>query len=170
MMNPGTLKVATRGDREIVMTRVFDAPRRMVFEALTKPELLKRWFFGPPGWTLAVCEIDLKVGGAYRYVWRGPDGAEMGMGGFYREIVPPERLVATEKFEQAWYPGEAVGTIVLVEQSGQTTLTQTVLYDSREIRDAVLKTPMEQGVGAGYDRLAELLASMLAGGDALTQA
>src|SRR5215831_19119538 len=108
-----TLKVTTPSDREIMMTRVFDAPRNLVFEALTKPEFLKRWFTGPPGWTLAVCEVALKVGDAYRYVWRGPDGMEMGMGGVLLEISPPERMVASEKFDQPWYPGEAVGTIVL---------------------------------------------------------
>jgi uncharacterized protein YndB with AHSA1/START domain len=159
-MNPGTLKVTTPTDREIAMTRVFDAPRRLIFDALTKPELLKQWLLGPPGWSIPVCEIDLKVGGAYRHVWRGADGTEMGMRGVYREIVPPERLVATEKFDQAWYPGEAVGTIVLVEEGGKTTLTQTIRYESREVRDAVLKTPMERGVAASYDRLAELLAGM----------
>jgi uncharacterized protein YndB with AHSA1/START domain len=164
MKTTGTLKVTTPTDREIVMTRVFDAPCNLVFEALTQPELLKRWLFGPPGWSMAVCEIDLRVGGAFRYVWRGPDGTEMGMGGVYREIVVPERIVATEKFDEAWYPGEAVGTIVLVENGARTTLTQTVRYESREARDAVLKTPMEQGVAMGYDRLAELLTALLAQG------
>ena len=158
-MNPGRLTVSTPTDREIVMTRVFDAPRKLVFDAMTKPELLKRWFFGPPGWSLEVCEIDLKVGGGYRYLWRGRDGIEMGMRGVYREVVPPERIVQTEAFDKSWYPGEAVGTLVLVERDGKTTLTQTVLYDSRETRDAVLKTPMERGVAMGYDRLAELLAT-----------
>ncbi len=164
MNNTGTLKVTTPTDREIAMTRVFDAPRSLVFDALTKPELLKRWFFGPPGWSLVVCEIDLRVGGAYRFVWRRADGTEMGMGGVYREIVPPERFVGTESFDDPWYPGEALGTTVLVEQDGKTTLTLTVRYESREARDAVLKTPMEQGVAAGYDRLAELLASLRAQG------
>jgi uncharacterized protein YndB with AHSA1/START domain len=163
MKNTGTLKVTTPTDREIVMTRHFDAPRTLVFDALTKPELLKRWFCGPPGWSLEVCEPALSVGATYRFVWRGPDGTEMGMRGVCREIVPPERIVATEKFDEAWYPGEALVTTVLVEQGGKTTLTLTVLYESREARDAVLKTPMEQGVAAGYDRLAELLASLLAG-------
>ena len=157
MKNAGTLKVAIRGDREIVMTRVFDAPRALVWEAHTKPELLKRWFIGPPGWSLVVCEIALRVGGSYRYVWRGPDGKDMGMGGIVREIVPPERLVTTEKFDQSWYPGEAVDTLILVEENGKTTLTLTVLYQSREARDAVLKTPMEKGVAMNYGRLAELL-------------
>jgi uncharacterized protein YndB with AHSA1/START domain len=163
MMNPGTLKLTTRGDREIVMTRVFDAPRTLVFKAFTRPELLRQWLLGPPGWSMPVCEIDLRVGGSFRYVWRDANGNEMGMSGVYREIVPPGRIVATEKFEQSWYPGEAVGTIVLIEQAGKTTLTQTILYESREARDIVLKSPMEQGVTASYERLAELLAALRPG-------
>jgi len=155
-----TLQVATRGDCEIVMSRVFEAPRQLVFEACSKPEFVRRWLLGPDGWSMPVCEIDLRVGGSYRYVWRHSDGREMGMGGVYREIVVPERIVATEKFDEAWYPGEAVGTILLVEQSGKTTLTQTILYDSRETRDAVLNSPMEKGVAASYDRLEAVLASM----------
>jgi len=158
--NTGTLKVTTPSEREIAMTRVFDAPRSLVFDAHTKPELVKRWLLGPPGWSMPICEIDLKVGGTYRYVWRKDDGTEMGMGGVYREIVAPERIVATERFDQSWYPGEAVGTLVLVEQSGKTTVTQTVRYESREARDAVLKSGMERGVAASYDRLAEVLASV----------
>jgi uncharacterized protein YndB with AHSA1/START domain len=158
-MNPGTLKLTTRGKREIVMTRVFDAPRTLVFDAFTKPDLVRKWLLGPEGWTMPVCEIDLRVGGSYRYVWRNAQGIEMGMGGVYREIVAPERVVATERFDQSWYPGEAVGTITLAEQSGKTMLTQTVLYDSREAREVVLKSPMESGVVASYDRLARLLAS-----------
>ena len=165
MKNTDNLKLATRGDREILLTRVFDAPRRMVFDAFTKPELVKQWLLGPPGWTMPVCDIDLRVGGSYRYVWRNTtDGNEMGMGGVYREIAAPERIVATEKFDEAWYPGEAVGTLVLSERGGKTTVTQTVLYQSREARDAVLKSGMEKGVSASYDRLAELLTSPLAQG------
>jgi uncharacterized protein YndB with AHSA1/START domain len=160
MKNTGTLKLTTRGDREIVMTRIFDAPRSLVFEAFSKPELVRQWLLGPPGWSMPVCEIDFRVGGRYRYVWRHANGQEMAMGGVHREIVAPERIVATEKFDESWYPGEAVGTIVLVEQGGKTALTQTVLYESSEAREAVLKSPMEQGVTAGYDRLAELLAAL----------
>ncbi|HEV7618547.1 MAG TPA: SRPBCC family protein [Burkholderiaceae bacterium] len=159
MKNTGNLKVTTPSDREIAMTRVFDAPRRLVFDAHTKPELVKRWLLGPPGWTMPVCEIDLRVGGSYRYVWHGQNGSEMGMRGIYREIVPAERIVCTESFDDPWYEGEAVGTTVFVERGGKTTLTTTVLYASKEIRDAVLKSPMEQGVAASYDRLADLLAS-----------
>ena len=160
MKATSTLQLTTPSEREIAMTRVFDAPRTLVFDAHTKPELVRRWLLGPPGWSMPVCEIDLRVGGKYRYVWRHDrDGTMMGMGGVYREIQAPERLVATEKFDESWYPGEAVDTIVLIEHGGKTTLTQTMLYESREARDAVLKSPMEQGVAAGYDRLAELLAS-----------
>jgi uncharacterized protein YndB with AHSA1/START domain len=160
MTHTGTLQITTPADREIVMTRVFDAPRSRVFAAFTKPELLKRWLLGPPGWSMPVCEVDLRVGGAYRYVWRNDrDGTTMGMGGVYREIVVPERIVCTERFDEAWYPGEAVGTLVLVERGKQTTVTQTVVYQSREARDGVLKSGMEKGVAASYDRLADLLAS-----------
>ena len=161
MKATSTLQITTPSEREIAMTRVFDAPRTLVFDAHTKPELVRRWMLGPPGWSMPVCEIDLRVGGKYRYVWRHDrDGTMMGMGGVYREIHPPERLVATEKFDESWYPGEAVDTIVLVEQGGRTMLTQTMLYESREARDAVLKSPMEQGVAAGFDRLADLLQTL----------
>jgi uncharacterized protein YndB with AHSA1/START domain len=162
MENAETLKITTGGDRELVMTRVFDAPRRLVFEALTRADLLQRWFLGPDGWTLPVCEIDLRAGGAYRYVWRNVDGTEMGMGGVFREVVPPERIVNTERYDESWYPGEAQVTTVLTEQEGKTIMTITVLYESREALDAVLSSGMEEGVVAGYDRLAGLLASLQA--------
>jgi uncharacterized protein YndB with AHSA1/START domain len=160
-MNTGTLQITTPNECEIAMTRVFNAPRHLVFDALTKPELIKRWLSGLEGWSMVVCEFDLRVGGAYRYLWRRDDGGmEMGMGGIIREIVVPERLVSTEKFDDAWYPGEALGTFALTEQNGKTTLTQTMLYQSREARDAVLQSPMEEGVVATYDRLAQLLATL----------
>ena len=156
----GTLKLTTPSDREIAMTRVFDAPRQLVFDAHTKPDLVRQWLLGPPGWSMPVCEMDLRVGGTYRWVWRhDTNGTEMGMGGVYREIVAPERLVTTERFDDAWYPGEALNTLVLIEQGGRTTLTQTMRYESRAARDAVIKSNMEKGVAASYDRLADLLAS-----------
>jgi len=158
-----TLKVTAAGDREIVITRAFNAPRRLVFDAHTKPELVQRWLLGPPGWTMPVCEIDLRVGGSYRYVWRNENGTEMGMGGVFHEIVRPERLVATERFDESWYPGEALDTTVFVEERGKTTVTVTVLYESPEARDGVLKSPMAEGMAVGYDRLEELLASQVGG-------
>ncbi len=162
MKNDGGLQVTAQGEREIVMTRAFNAPRTMVFEAFTRPELLKRWLGGLPGWSMTVCEVDLRVGGTYRWVWRRDnDGTEMGMGGVYREIVRPERIVSTEKFDESWYPGEAVGTVAFDEKDGRTTLTQTLVYESQEARDGVLKSGMESGVEASYDRLEEILASMV---------
>jgi uncharacterized protein YndB with AHSA1/START domain len=154
----GEFKIAPQGEREIVMTRVFNAPRAKVWAALTKPEELKRWLGVFGGWTLPVCEIDLRPGGAYRFVWRSADGTEMGMGGVYREVVAPERFVHTERFDNPWYPGEALITQVLSEQGGKTTLTVTLRYESREARDGVLKSPMEGGVQASYNNLADLLA------------
>jgi uncharacterized protein YndB with AHSA1/START domain len=157
MQNTGTLQVTTPSDREVVLTRVFDAPRELVYDALTKPELLKRWF-GPRGWSLVVCEVDLRVGGKWRFVLHGPDGGTMGMYGVYRELVRPERTVHTESFDD--YPGESLVTGVLVERDGKTTLTGTVLYESKEIRDAVVSSGMEHGAAESYDKLAELLPSI----------
>lgn len=154
-----TLQVATPSDREIVVTREFNAPRQRVFDAHTKPELIKRWLLGPDGWTMPVCEVDLRVGGKYRYVWRHPDKSEMGMGGVYREIEAPERLVATEKFDEPWYPGEALDTLVLTERNGKTLLTQTMLYESKEARDIAASSGMTDGMAAGYDRLERMLDS-----------
>lgn len=163
MKSTGHLTVTTPSDREIAMTRVFDAPRELVFDAYTRPDLLQLWL-GPPGWSLAVCEVDLRVGGTYRFVWRGSDGTEMGLRGVYREIAPPERLVSTETFDDPWYPGEAVSALVLAEREGGTTLRNTILYESKEIRDGVFRSSMAHGVAAVYDRLAELAGSILARG------
>src|SRR5262245_49332205 len=98
----GTLQVTTPTEREIVMTRVFNASRGLVFDALTKPELIRRWLLGPDGWSMPVCEVDLRVGGSLRYVWRNAAGQEMGMRGVFREIVRPARLVHTEVFDDPW--------------------------------------------------------------------
>src|SRR5262245_13833803 len=157
MKNTGTLKVTTPTEREIVLTRVFDAPRHLVWDAFTKPELLKRWF-GPRGWSLVVCEVDLRVGGGFRFVLRGPDGRDMGMRGVYREIVPPDRSVHVESFDD--FPGESIVTAAFMEDRGKTTMTATVLYSSQEVRDAVIQSGMEHGAAESYDKLAEHLASI----------
>jgi len=158
--NPGTLQFSTSGDREIVMKRVFMARRELVFDAFVRPELLRQWFYGKPGGTLAVCEVAQKAGDPFRYVWRDADGSEMGMRGVCLEFVRPERMVATEQFDVRWYPGEAVGEIALEEGNGMTLLTQTIRYETRAAREIVLRTPMEHGVALGYDRLAKLVESM----------
>lgn len=152
-----TLQVTTPSDREILMTRALDAPRELVWDAFTKPELVKRWLLGPPGWTMPICEIDLRVGGPYRFVWRKEDGAEMGMGGAHREIEKPERLVRTELFDQDWTGGETVATVVFNKHNDRTIVDITVLYASKEARDGALASGMKEGMAAGYDRLEELL-------------
>jgi uncharacterized protein YndB with AHSA1/START domain len=164
MKNDETLDITTPTPREVVLTRVFDAPRSLVFDACTTCELLKRWL-AAPGRTLDVCEIDLKAGGAYHFVWRGPGKKDVGMLGVYRELVRPERFVRTEAWED-WDAGESLDTTVLTEQNGKTTLTITMLFPSQEVRDAVLASGLKHGAGENYDRLAELLASTLARGDA----
>ena len=132
-----------------MMTRVFAAPRNLVFDAMNKPELLKRWLLGPPGWSMVVCEVDSKVGGAFRHVWRQADGTEMGMGGVYHEIKPPERIVRTEKFDD--YPGQSLCTLVLTEPGGGTTLALTVLYPSKDVRAAMIASGMKDGVAVVSD-------------------
>ena len=157
--NPGTLQLMKPNDREFQIKRMFAAQRERVFAAFTEPELLKRWLFGKPGGTLAVCDVALKAGDSFRYVWRDPDGSEMGMSGVCLEIKRPERIVATEKWDQPWYPGDATGTITLTEEGGVTTLTQTLRYESQVARDMVLQTMIEHAMALGYERLAELLKS-----------
>ncbi|HYP08598.1 MAG TPA: SRPBCC family protein [Bryobacteraceae bacterium] len=154
------LTVELFGDCEIVMTRDFNAPRHLVYQALTEPDLVKRWLFGPDGWSMDVCEIDLRVGGKYRYGWRHQNGKTMAMGGEFQEISAPERLVATEAFDESWYPGNAIDTTVLTENAGRTRLTLTVEYESKEARDGVLKTGMADGMSLGYDRLEQVLATI----------
>jgi uncharacterized protein YndB with AHSA1/START domain len=148
-----TVNVTTPGDREIVMTRAFSAPRRLVFDCYTKPELITRWLTGPDGWMFATCDNDLTVGGTFNWVWRNTNGFEMGIHGVYREIVRPERIVRTEVFGDK----ETLATVILSETSGKTTVTTTLLYPSREARDATIKSGMTKGVSASYDRLDDML-------------
>ena len=161
MVTPGRVgetTFATPSDREVVITRIVDAPRRLVFEAWTNPEHVPQWLLGPEGWTMPVCEIDLRVGGTWRYVWRKDDGAEMAMSGIYREVVPPERIVSTERWGPEW--PETVNTVQLVEAAGRTTITITVLYPSKEARDMALQTGMKEGMNQGFARLDELLGQL----------
>ena len=155
-----TLKVTTPSDREIALTREFNAPRQLVWDAHTKPELVKKWLLGPPGWSMPVCKIDLRVGGTYRFEWRNDaDGTTMAMGGTYKEVKPIERIVQTEKFDDPWYEGEAVSTFTLREQGIKTILTTTVRYASKAVRDSVIKSGMTSGVEQSFDRLEKELLS-----------
>lgn len=160
--NSESFKVTTPSDREIRLTRLFDAPRKLVFEAMSKPEHITRWWgcLGE-GYSVPVCEIDLRPGGAWRFVNRTPKGELAAFYGVYREVAPPERVVFTEIFEQ--FPDtESVVTAVLTEENGKTRLTATALYPSLEVRDAVLKSGMAKGAGISYDRLEEVVARLKA--------
>jgi uncharacterized protein YndB with AHSA1/START domain len=149
------LTVTTPSDREILMTRVFDAPRDLVFEAHTSCEHMSNWW-GPRKYEFASCEMDFRPGGTWRIVHRGPDGEEYGFHGEFREIVPPERITWTFEFE-GW-PGQvSVETLTLEEHDGKTTVTATSVYDSVEARDAMIESGMESGAAESYDRLDEYL-------------
>jgi uncharacterized protein YndB with AHSA1/START domain len=154
------LSVTAPSPHQIVLTRAFAAPRHLVFAALTQPDLLVRWH-GAQGWNLVECEVDLRPGGAWRFVSAGPGGETMGMSGAYLEVDPPGRLVHTEAFD-GWDEGHAVVTTRLDEQDGRTTMTTTVRYPSQRLRDAMLATNMERGAGESYERLADVLAGGVA--------
>ena len=150
--NSETFKVSTPSDTEITLTRLFDAPRHLVFEAMSKPEHIKRWWGNlGDGYSVPVCEVDLRVGGKWRFVNRHPQG-EAEFYGVYKEITPPARVVFTEIF--APFPdAESIVTTVLTEEGGKTRLTATSQYPSKEVRDMVLSTGMERGAALSYDRL-----------------
>lgn len=152
------LQLSTSGERELVMTRSFAAPRELVFACHTRPELVRRWLLGPPGWTMPVCEVDARVGGAYRYEWRGPDGEKMGASGVHREVVAPERLVFTQLFDDDWTGGETLISIVFRQQNGRTELTETTVFVSAEARAAALATGMAEGMESSFQQLEALLA------------
>lgn len=154
----GSTTFTTPSDHEIVMTRVFDAPRTLVWEAWTNPEHLPNWLLGPEGWTMPTCEIDLRAGGEWRFGWRKADGEEMQMRGAYREVAPPERIVSTESWGGDW--PETVNTLVLYEEDGKTRVTQTLVYPSKEARDAALQTGMKEGASMSFDRLAQYLQTL----------
>lgn len=141
----------TPSERELVTIRAFDAPRELLWEAWTSSEHLPNWLLGPEGWTMPICESDLRVGGAWRFVWRQEDGTEMGMSGEYREIAAPERLVSTQSWGSEW--PETLNTLVFTEDGDRTIVTQTILYPSLEARDAAMATGMQQGMDAGFERL-----------------
>ena len=157
--NSDSFKVTTPSDQEIRLTRLFDAPRRLVFEAMTKPEHVKRWWgrLGE-GYSVPVCEIDLRVGGKWRFVNSHPKG-EIAFYGEYREITPPSRLVFTEIFEQ--FPDSvSVVTAEFLDEGGKTRFMATVRYPSLEVRHTVLASGMARGAGISYDRLEDLVAEL----------
>lgn len=152
-----TLEVTLPSDLEIRMARTFDAPRTLVYAAHTEPALLRRWMIGPPGWTMGACDVDLRVGGEFRCVWRNDaDGTELAVTGEYTEVDPPARLVHVERYGENG--GESICTLTLDEDAeGRTAFAQTMRFASREDRDAQIGQGAADGMNPGYDRLAALL-------------
>jgi uncharacterized protein YndB with AHSA1/START domain len=150
-------------DLEVVVVRDFNAPRSLVFEAWTRPELVSRWLLGPPGWTMPVCEMDVRVGGKFRWRWRNEAGAEFGFTGVFREVVRPSRIVHTEVYDPGTVGGdmggEALITAVLTETNGITTYTTTIRYQSKADRDAAVSTGMTDGMEQSFAQLDALLAA-----------
>ena len=157
-MNRNAMKLAPQGDREIVIERSFDAPRDLVFEAFTKPELVKRWMLGPDGWSMPVCTIDLRAGGRGRYEWQNADRSTgMSLNTVFKEVVVPERIVHTERFDPDWAQGEATVTTLFTEKNGKTTVTIKIVYAAADVRDMVLKSGMDEGMARSYERLDDVL-------------
>lgn len=158
----GETTLTTPSEREVAMTRAFDAPRELVFEAFTSPEHLPHWMLGPDGWEMPVCESDLRPGGAWRRVWRKADGEEMEMTGEYREVDRPERVVSTEAWGEDW--PETLNTLTFAEEDGRTTVTLVIAYPSQEARDAAIGTGMVEGANESFARLDERLRSLVDAG------
>jgi uncharacterized protein YndB with AHSA1/START domain len=171
MVEPGILHVAAEGDREIVITRAFHARRSLLFDAHTRPELVRRWLGVHAGWAMVVCEIDLRAGGTYRYLWHKELDGEtvyMGMVGIYREVTPPVRTVASELFDDPWYPGECIVTMSLSETDSLTALALSLSYETPEARDLVLRTPLHVGLRESYDALDRVLDEVQSGSEKRT--
>jgi uncharacterized protein YndB with AHSA1/START domain len=169
---PKPVTVTTPSDREVTVVREFDAPAQLVWDAHTKPELLKRWLVGSDGWTMPYCAVDLRVGGRYRYVWQNKEtGGQFGSYGEHLEVVPIERIVTSEVMDglamgetinveqPPWGEGDpAINTLTLAETGGKTTLTLNMLFPSKETRDMAVQSGMSDGMAMGYDRLDDLVA------------
>ena len=156
-------QVSLPSDREVEITRSFKAPRALVYRAYTEPDLVRRWLLGPPGWSMPVCEMDVRVGGRYRWRWRSDDnGSEFGFSGTFREVQPPSRLVHTEAYDPGsvggGYPGQdAIVTVTFTEDAGVTTVKSSIDFGSKEARDAAIATGMTDGMEQSYQLLDRLL-------------
>ena len=163
------LQASTPTDREVRVVRRFNAPRQLVFDCHAKPDLVQRWLTGPDGWSMPECEIDFRVGGTYRYVWRNDaDGVSFSSSGVHKDITAPERIVTTERMDLSGIgvqlpegpEGEALNKLVLSEADGRTTLTLTMLYANKEARDGALGSGMTDGMETSYQRLDALFANV----------
>lgn len=154
-----SIKVTLPSDTEIRITRWFDAPRHLVYRALTDDTVIRRWL-SPHGYSMSECSSDLRIGGIIRFAWKGDAGRSMAVTIVLQEVVPDKRIVGREKFDEAWYPGEAIVTQELADDKGGTSLNVTIRYESKAARDGVLKTPMTDGMGEVYDQLETLLGNL----------
>jgi uncharacterized protein YndB with AHSA1/START domain len=156
-------QVTLPSDREVQVVRSFKAPRALVYRAYTEPELVQQWLLGPPGWSMPVCEMDVRVGGRYRWRWQSDEGdKEFGFAGTFREVQPPSRLVHTEAYDPGTvgggYPGQdAIVTVAFAEDAGVTTVTTVIDFGSKEARDAAVATGMTEGMEQSYQLLDRLL-------------
>jgi uncharacterized protein YndB with AHSA1/START domain len=149
---PAKIAVTIPSDREIRVARTFDAPAELVFEFHTKCEHVKRWLLGPDGWSMPQCEIDLRVGGSFRYVWRNDEnGTEFGVQGEFREIDAPNRIVNVERMDGV--PGQATTTTLFEKRGNGTAFSITIEFESKELRDSALASGMTGGMAMSYDRL-----------------
>jgi uncharacterized protein YndB with AHSA1/START domain len=154
MITMEKLQVTVPNDTDLVVTRSFAGSRELVFDCHTKPELVRRWMLGPEGWTMPVCEIDLRPGGKFRYVWSKPDNPDLHMSGEFHEIDRPNRVVHVERFDEDWAGGaESVVTTRFEEKAGRTTIHMTIRFPSKEVREAAMATGMTDGMNTSYDRL-----------------
>ncbi len=153
------LQVSTPNDTDLVVTRSFAASRALLFDCHTRPELVRRWMLGPDGWTMPVCEIDLRPGGKFRYVWRKEGTPDLHMSGEFLEIDPSSRIVHVERFDEDWAGGEQTTvTTVFEEKAGRTRVHMTIRFSSKAVREAAMATGMTDGMNTGYDRLEAILA------------
>jgi uncharacterized protein YndB with AHSA1/START domain len=156
-------QVTLPSEREVKVARSFKAPRTLVYKAYTDPQLVQRWLLGPPDWSMPICEMDVRVGGAYRWRWRNDkDGSEFGFAGTFREVQPASKLVHTEGYDPGTvgygYPGEpALVTVIFTEEGGVTTVTTLVDYGTKQARDAAVATGMTDGMEQSYQNLDQLL-------------
>ena len=157
----GPLTITTPSDTQVVITRQFDAPRHLVFACYTQPALIRRWLNGAEGWVMTVCEFDARVGGKYRYEWKAPSGYVMGMGGVVTAIEPVSHVASAEVYDDDWTGGETRATLDFNEESGRTTLVNTITYSSKDARDGALKTPMAEGMEFGFKKLDTVLVELV---------
>lgn len=162
-MTAETARVTMPSDREVKVARSFRAPRTLVYRAYTEPQIVRRWLLGPPGWSMPICEMDVRVGGAFRWRWRNDEnGNEFGFTGTFREVVPASRLVHTEAYDPGTvgggYPGEdAIVTVSFAEDNGITTVTTLIDFGSKEARDGAVATGMTGGMEQSYQLLDAVL-------------